>query len=53
MKFQLGLLCIAMAASLRLAVAQNVTDCTDISASLGTTPIDPVIGEKYYLSVYM
>ena len=37
-------------AELQLTVAQNVTDCTDISAGLGTTTIDPVIGETLELT---
>ena len=39
---------LAAMASLQVSLAQNVTDCTAISASLGTTPIDPVTSEFYY-----
>ena len=39
---------LAAMASVQVSLAQNVTDCTAISASLGTTPIDPVTSEFYY-----
>ena len=40
------ILCLTVLAGLQLAaLAQNVSDCTDIAASLDTTPIDPITGE--------
>ena len=42
------ILCLTVLAGLQLAaLAQNVSDCTDIAASLDTTPIDPITGEYH------
>lgn len=35
---------LTLVAGFQLALAQDVTDCTDISVDLGTTPITPVTG---------
>ena len=50
MKFLGGLqLLLVFIAGLQFTLAQNVTDCTDISAGLETSPIDPVTGEITYI----
>ena len=42
-------LCLTALAGLQLTLAQNVSDCTDIAADLGTTPMDPATGKYYSL----
>ena len=42
---KLALLTIIALAGLQFALAQNVTDCTDIAAGLETIAIDPITGE--------
>lgn len=39
------ILCLTALTGLQLAMAQNVSDCTDIAAGLDTTPIVPITGE--------
>lgn len=46
------ILCLTALTGLQLALTQNVSDCTDIAASLGTTPIDPITGECYLYDGY-
>ena len=45
MKFLQVLTAIVLAGS-QLILAQDITDCTDIAASLNTLPITPVTGEQ-------
>lgn len=48
MKF-LGVLLLVAVAGLQLSLAQDVTNCTDISVHLDTEPMDPDTGEDMLL----
>ena len=47
MKIQAALLLIAIVHGIG-TLAQDVADCTDIAAGLGTMPIDPITGKVKY-----
>lgn len=47
MKIQAALLLIAIVHGTG-TLAQDVADCTDIAAGLGTMPIDPITGKVKY-----
>ena len=42
---------LTLVAGFQLALAQDVTDCTDISVDLGTTPITPVTGIMVFIII--
>jgi hypothetical protein len=44
MKLQVALLFISLA-GMKLTLAQDVIDCTDIAADLNTMPMDPITGK--------
>ena len=45
MKLLQATLFFSFLAGMKLILAQNVTDCTDITADLNTMPTDPVTGK--------